>query len=258
MSKKRLSTFNVLGIEFFSGSYKKVIETISFWIERNEKRYICVTSVHGVVESQRNKDLFKIHRQAGMVVPDGMPIVWMGKLMGFSHTRRIYGPDLFLHMCEEVEKRRYRVFFYGTTKKTLVKLRKALLNQYPRLKIGGILAPPFRKLKDEEIRTVRKKIDKVKPQLIFIGLSTPKQEFWMQENIKHLNANVLIGVGAAFDFIAGIKLQAPRWIQNSGFEWLYRLAQEPRRLWGRYSTIIPLFFYFLVKDKLTYSQESDN
>lgn len=258
MSKKRLSTFDVLGIEFFSGSYKKVVETISLWIKRNEKRYVCVTSVHGVVESQRNKDLLKIHQKAGLVVPDGMPIVWMGKLMGFSHTKRIYGPDLFLYMCEEAEEQGYRIFFHGTTEKTLRKLRKNLISKYPKIKVVGQHAPPFRKLNTTEISEERNMIKKSKSDIVFVGLSTPKQEIWMRENVNKLEVNVLIGVGAAFDFVAGNVKQCPVWIQNIGFEWLYRLVQEPRRLFSRYISIIPLFFFYLINEYLIHVKENDN
>lgn len=235
------------GIRFFPYSAGDVIRKITYWIEHEQKHYICVTSLHGLVASQFDKDLFKAHSQSGLTVPDGVPLVWIGKLLGYRKTSRIYGPDLFLLTCKELEKKSYGVFLYGTTKRTLEKLKMNLQDRFPKLNIVGDYSPPFHKLSTQEEIQIRGIINKARPHVVWVGLSTPKQEEWMARNIKYLNTNVLIGVGAAFDFIAGNIPQAPSWMQKVGLEWFFRLIQEPKRLWRRYLKTGLLFIYLLIK-----------
>ncbi|MGH7879262.1 MAG: WecB/TagA/CpsF family glycosyltransferase, partial [Candidatus Binataceae bacterium] len=203
--------------------------------------YVCVTSVHGVVESQRDESLRLIHNNAGMVTPDGMPLVWVSRLMGFRQTQRVYGPDLMLAVCERAAARGYRHFFYGGGPGVAERLSERLCNRYPGLRVAGIHSPPFRALSPAEDCAVVEQINSSGADIVWVGISTPKQERWMAAHVRRLNAAALIGVGAAFDFHAGLKKQAPRWMRRSGLEWTFRLATEPRRLWRRYLASNPVF-----------------
>ncbi len=217
-------------------------------IREKKHQYICVTSAHGFTLSQQNSGLRSIYRKAYLIVPDGMPLVWIGRFLGHKQTSRIYGPDLFLSLCSLCEKQSLTIYLYGTTDATLLKLKTSLLKRYPRLKIVGMFAPPFRNQTHNEKKKVRSDINRVNPNIVFIGLSTPKQEYWMSENHNALNANMLIGVGAAFDFIAGTVPQAPPWVREAGLEWSFRLLQEPKRLWKRYLIGNTKFIAILIKE----------
>lgn len=231
-----MAKYNAFDLKFYSGSVSGVLMQVSEWIKKDAHEYICVSGAHGVVESQRNSLVFQAHKAAGLVVPDGMSLVWTGRIMGFRNTERIYGPDLFLALCEKAEKEKWNIFLFGTTPETLTKLARQLTGRYPSLRIVGCLAPPFRPVHPNEDTKYIEVINRSKAHIVFVGLSTPKQEIWMRDHHSTLRANVLLGVGAAFDFIAGTKKQAPVWVQRSGFEWLFRFFQEPRRLW--YRTIV--------------------
>ncbi len=245
-----MNVCNMFGLKFFSGSISGVVQQIAGWISRKEHAYICVTGAHGVVESRRNPLVFRAHAEAALVVPDGMPLVWISRWLGFPKTQRIYGPDLFIASCDEAQKKRWRIYLYGTTQETLTALTMHLHLRFPRLIICGAYAPPFRQLTPEEDKHITERIRTAKPHVVFVGLSTPKQEMWMHAHIHMAHANVYIGVGAAFDFVAGTRRQAPRWVQRSGFEWLFRLLQEPRRLWYRYTVQNIYFLYLAAKEVL--------
>jgi N-acetylglucosaminyldiphosphoundecaprenol N-acetyl-beta-D-mannosaminyltransferase len=239
--------YSFAGLSIFTGSIADTVRQMGQWIRQKKHAYICVTGAHGVVEAQRESDVMSAHTQAELVVPDGMPLVWMGKAVGYKNTQRIYGPDLLLAVCKEAQRREWKIFLYGTTKGTLQKLKEKLLAMFPRLYIVGEYAPPFRALTTAEDSMIVKTINKVAPQIIFVGLSTPKQELWMQKHVEKLKANTLIGVGAAFDFIAGTKKQAPSWVRRVGFEWLFRLAQEPKRLSKRYFVSNVMFISLILR-----------
>jgi N-acetylglucosaminyldiphosphoundecaprenol N-acetyl-beta-D-mannosaminyltransferase len=219
---------------------------IKRWIDGRLKQYVCVTSVHGIIESQSDPVLRTIHNSAGLVTPDGMPLVWLSRLSGKSGVSRVYGPDLMLELCSRGETHKWRHFFYGATQDTLDCLTKRLQAKYPAIQVVGTIAPPFRSLTEMEAANVTSEINAASPDIVWVGLSTPKQERWMDAFRERLNAPVLIGVGAAFDMHAGKLSQAPRWIQRSGFEWMYRLCMEPRRLWKRYLKNNPLFVALLI------------
>lgn len=248
--------FRFADIRIFSGGPGSLVSTVDSWVKKGVHAYVCFLGAHGVVESLNNSKAKSALNSADLVVPDGMPLVWLGKLMGYKDTKRIYGPDAMLAMCELSQKRRYKIFLYGTTESTLIKLIKKLLWLFPRLHIVGSYAPPSQALSQDEVTKIQTYINKADPQILFVGLSTPKQELWMQTNVKNLCANVLMGVGAAFDFIAGTKPQAPIWMRSSGMEWLYRLLCEPRRLWHRYTVMNMQFVWIVVKHFLTYEKEN--
>jgi N-acetylglucosaminyldiphosphoundecaprenol N-acetyl-beta-D-mannosaminyltransferase len=240
---------NILGVGVSAVNLPIALQVIDTWIERRVPSYVCVTGVHGVMESQRDDGLRRIHNAAGMVTPDGMPMVWLSRMHGHAHVERVYGPDLMLAACgitgearrAGIAVERYRHFLYGGTDDTLARLSARLIERNPRLQIVGAYAPPFRPLTATEDDAVIATINGVQPDLVWVGLSTPKQERWMAEHVGKLTAPALIGVGAAFDFHSGSKRQAPVWMQRSGLEWLYRLSTEPGRVWKRYLVNNPTF-----------------
>jgi N-acetylglucosaminyldiphosphoundecaprenol N-acetyl-beta-D-mannosaminyltransferase len=193
------------------------------------------------MECYRHLDLRTIYNASGLTTPDGMPLVWLAHLKGYSDVSRVYGPDLMLALCEHSIERGYAHYFYGGSSTTLEQLVANLTHHFPGLKIAGIDSPPYRPLTPDEDAKIVDKINAANPDILWVGLGAPKQERWMAAHIDRLCAPALIGVGAAFDFHAGLKPQAPRWMQQSGLEWFFRLINEPRRLWRRYLTDNPLF-----------------
>jgi N-acetylglucosaminyldiphosphoundecaprenol N-acetyl-beta-D-mannosaminyltransferase len=232
---------NVLGVGVSAITLEMAVDIIEKWIASREPHYVCVTGFHGIMESWRDKELRRIHNRAGLVTPDGMPLVWLSRLKGFPHVKRVYGPDLMLALCKRSVVKDYRHFFYGGAEGVPELLASVLQKRFPGLQVAGTFSPPFRPLTPEENEQVVRMINDVAPDIVWVGLSTPKQERWMAEHVGRLTAPVLIGVGAAFDFLTGRKPQAPRWMQRAGLEWLFRLSTEPRRLWKRYLPNIPVF-----------------
>jgi N-acetylglucosaminyldiphosphoundecaprenol N-acetyl-beta-D-mannosaminyltransferase len=232
--KPSFPKLNVFGVPVSAINMEIAIQTIDGWIQRRETSYICVTGVHGVMESQRDAKLKMIHRAAGLVTPDGMPLVWICRLLGLKQVERVYGPDLMIRLSEESLRRGYSSYYFGGGPGIADRLAACLSAKFPGLKVSGTWTPPFRPLSEEEDEAIVDSINSSKADIVWVGLSTPKQEYWMSEHRSKLQAPVLIGVGAAFDFHAGAKAQAPRWMQRSGLEWLFRLLTEPRRLWKRY------------------------
>lgn len=231
------------GLEIYSGTLDSAVQYTRECIVKNRHIYVCVAGAHGLAESYRQKSIFTAHKQAAMIVPDGVPLVWVGNALGYKNTHRIYGPDLALSIANMSEQRGYSIYLYGSTTKTLIRLKGALKALYPSLRIIGSYAPPFRTLTREEHALVIRRINRANPNIVFVGLGTPKQELWMNTFSKSLNANVLLGIGAAFDFIAGTKKQAPIWMRQVGLEWLFRLIQEPTRLFSRYIVSNIMFVY---------------
>ena len=211
-----ISRANILGVGVSSLDMPAAVATIEQWISRREQHYVCITSVHGVIESQYDESLRCIHNNAGMVTPDGMPLVWVSRMMGFHRTSRVYGPDLMLAVCERAQQRGFSHFFYGGGPGVPQRLIERLSRLYPALRVAGSYSPPFRQLTPEEDRHVVEQINSSGADIVWVGLSTPKQERWMAAHVEKLNAPVLVGVGAAFDFNAGLKRQAPQWMRKSG------------------------------------------
>ena len=232
---------DVLGVGISAIDPADALGEVTRWIDNGIQHYVCVTGVHGVMESQGDAELLRIHNESGLTTPDGMPMVWAAKLAGAKNTQRVYGPDLMLAVCERAAQRDWSCFLYGATDAVLDQLRANLSDRYPGLKIVGTHSPPFRPLTPEEDDAVVREINASGAHIVWVGLSTPKQERWMASHIGRVNAPALFGVGAAFDIHAGNLKQAPRWMQRSGLEWLFRLASEPRRLWRRYAVNNPRF-----------------
>lgn len=232
---------NILGVGVSAIDTSIALNVVDEWISRNESHYVCVTGVHGIMESYRKETVREIHNAAGLVVPDGMPLVWLSRLKGFHHVARVYGPDLMLALCERSIDRGYRHFLYGGASEVPEQLAARLQSQLPGLKIVGAYSPPFRALEPDEDEQVVETINSARPDIVWVGISTPKQEVWMAQHVGRLRAAILIGVGAAFDFHAGLKRQAPRWMMRAGLEWMFRMIQEPKRLGPRYLFNNPLF-----------------
>lgn len=234
---------DILGVLVSPIDMKVALDRVESWIRQRSSQYVCVTGTHGVIESQADEELRGIHNRAGLVAPDGMPLVWFCRALGFKHTARVYGPDLMRQLTAVSAVRGYRQFYYGGNDGVAEMLSRTLQKVHPKLEVAGTHTPPFRPLTPEEDEAVIEKINALKPDILWVGLSTPKQEYWMAAHANRLDVPVMIGVGAAFDFLAGLKSQAPAWMQRSGLEWFFRLVTEPRRLWRRYLTIVPQFIF---------------
>lgn len=241
---------NILGVGISALTMRRTLAVIDDWITRSERRYVCVATVHSVMEAQRDPALRDILNRSGLTTPDGMPLVWLSRWLGFPDVERVYGPDLLLALAEHGVDRGYRHFFYGGAPGVAERLAARLRERFPGIRIAGTHTPPFRPLAPDEDVAIVEVINGLKPDIVWVGLGCPKQERWMAEHVGRLEAPVLIGVGAAFDFHAGFKRQAPRWMQRHGLEWLFRLAQEPGRLWRRYLVYNP-WFVLLVMLQLT-------
>jgi N-acetylglucosaminyldiphosphoundecaprenol N-acetyl-beta-D-mannosaminyltransferase len=241
-----------LGVQVSAIDTHSAMAMLDGWIQAGRSEYVCVTGVHGIMESRRDPVLRRIHNAAGLVTPDGMPLVWMAHRLGFPDVRRVYGPDLMQNMTELSSKRGYRNYYFGGRPGIAERLREIMVGAYPGLRVVGTLSPPFKTPSLPEDAAMVEAINEAEPDIVWVGLSTPKQERWMASHRERLNAPLLIGVGAAFDFLSGEKRQAPAWMQQSGLEWLFRMATEPRRLAGRYIRNNPAFLLLAAHQLLTY------
>jgi N-acetylglucosaminyldiphosphoundecaprenol N-acetyl-beta-D-mannosaminyltransferase len=218
------------------------MDWIDATVRSGGRGYVCVAATHTVVACQDDAGLHDAVHGAALVLPDGQPLVWALRALGHPIRRRVYGPDLMAAYCGRSATTGIRLFLYGGRNQgALVQLALNLRRRYPGVQIVGGYSPPFRELSAEEQDVVVAEINQAAPDVVWVGIGVPKQEKWMAAMRDRLRAPVLIGVGAAFDFHAGLVPQAPRWMQNAGLEWLYRLIQEPGRLWRRYLTHNPRF-----------------
>ncbi len=237
---------NILGVGISVINLETALTAIAGAVKNRAKGYICVTGVHGVMEAQESAAFRDILNRSFLNTPDGMPMVWLGKLRGHRSMSRVYGPDLMHDVFTWSRAAGCSHFFYGGLPGVAEELRRNMEAKYPGIIVCGCHSPPFRPLDAAEEAEFIGTIDRLRPDFIWVGLSTPKQEKFMAEYLPKLNTTLMVGVGAAFDFYAGRTRQAPRWIQRSGFEWLYRLCQEPGRLWKRYLKNNPLFVMKLI------------
>ena len=232
---------NVLGVGISILNLACARDVITEAISSNRKGYISVTGVHGISEAQDDPDFRRVLNRSLLCTPDGMPTVWMGKLAGHKEMDRVYGPDLMKLLCQTGVAHGWKHFLYGGASGVAEELKAKLETRFPGIKIAGTYTPPFRPLDSNEERDLIERVERARPDLFWVGLSTPKQERFMAAYLPKLQTKLMLGVGAAFDFHAGKVKQAPRWIQRSGLEWAYRIGQEPRRLWKRYARNNPLF-----------------
>ncbi|MEN9675518.1 MAG: hypothetical protein RIS76_1414 [Verrucomicrobiota bacterium] len=234
---------NVLGVGISVLNLDTVVGVLAAALAAGRRGYVTVTGVHGVIESQTDEPLRRIHNASLLSTPDGMPMVWMGRLAGHRTMGRVYGPDLMERVFEWSRTGGATHYFYGGNVGVAEELKARLETRFPGIRIVGTYTPPFRPLTEAELAALSADVARLRPDFLWVGLSTPKQERFMAEHVHKLDARILVGVGAAFDFFAGRVQQAPRWIQRSGFEWLYRLTRDFKRLWPRYSRIVPLFLW---------------
>lgn len=256
---QRPTRVNVLGVGVSAINMKMALEIIQGWLARQDANYVCVTGVHGIMESQRDETLRQIHNKAGLVTPDGMPLVWLSRWKGFEQADRVYGPDLMLAVCEASAAHGTRHFLFGGAEGVPQQLADNLQRRFPGLAVAGAFSPPFHPLTPEEDAQIVDMLREARADVIWVGLGTPKQERWMAAHSNLLPGSVMIGVGAAFDFHTGRARQAPEWMRRKGLEWFYRLMTEPRRLWQRYLINNPLFVSLVLVQALglrKYSLES--
>ncbi|MCH2024206.1 MAG: WecB/TagA/CpsF family glycosyltransferase [Verrucomicrobiales bacterium] len=241
---------NVLGVGISPINLDTAFEIINAAIRSELQGYVGVTGVHGVTEAQSDSSFKQILNNTFLNTPDGMPMVWYGKILGHEGISRVYGPDLMLRICSESVENGIRHFFFGGREGVAEKLRDKLTKKFPGLEVVGTYTPPFRPLSENEERSVRDIINSSGAHCVWVGLSTPKQEKFMSKILGRFGkggdrsfegAKIFFGVGAAFDFHAGLIPQAPSWLQSCGMEWFYRLCKEPKRLWRRYLKNNPLF-----------------
>jgi len=236
----RRTTGLVLGVQVDSFSEEQALARVLAWTARAESRYVAICDAHVIVRASRDESFRRIINGADMATPDGTPVAWMLRRTGFSGQRRISGPDLMWVLCERCAASGVSIYLYGGTETTLAALSRRLRHAFPNLLIAGAESPPSRLLSEEEDAAATARINASGARLVFVGLGCPKQEHWMAAHQGRVNA-VALGVGAAFDFHAGTVKRAPRWIREHGFEWLWRLCAEPRRLWRRYLVTNTLF-----------------
>lgn len=233
----------VLGVPVSTIDMDQAVGTILGWISERKANYVCVRDVHGIMRAQDDPSLLEIHERAGMVTPDGMPLVWLARSRGHSQTKRVCGADLVDAMCRASVATNVGHFFYGGKPGVARRMAATLSTRHPGLKVTGIETPPFEPLTEMEDNELTERLAASSPGIIWVGLSTPKQEFWMRDHVDRIPGATLIGVGAAFDFYAGDVKRAPAWMHKNGFEWLHRLMSEPRRLWRRYLVLAPRFVW---------------
>jgi len=249
---------NVLGVQVSAIAMPDAIATLARWIATGERKYVCVTGVHGVVESLDDPMLRDIHNRAGLVTPDGMPLVWLGHRAGHSAMARVYGPDLLIAAITAPALQTARHYFFGSTSEVLVALMERVRKLAPDTLICGSHSPPFHDVTQVQDAALVDEINAARPDIVWVGLGTPRQERWMAAHCGRIEAGALVGIGAAFDFIAGTRRQAPRWMQRSGFEWLFRMLQEPRRLAPRYLRNNPRFLWHIALQRIGLQRRETN
>ncbi len=249
------SSFRVLGVPVAAKQIPDVIKQIEDWIASGQTcHFVAFTGLHGISEANKDSQFKSILNAADLVVPDGMPLVWLGRLHGHSLGRRVYGPELMETFCRETRSQ-YRHFFYGGAPGVAESLATSLRERFG-IVVAGTYSPPFRDLTEEEDEAIVGRVHEAAPDLLWVGLSTPKQERWMHDHRTRLRVPVLLGVGAAFDLNSGRLRQAPTWMRECGLEWLFRLLAEPRRLWRRYLVTIPSAIWSISRE-VVYSRKAD-
>ena len=246
---KSYPTINILGMNILAMNKDKILAEIIHRIKSKKRGYICLPNVYSAVLFQKNEHFRNAMFAADFLIPDGLPLVWVSALKG-QRIDRIRGSDVMLTLCQLSSENGLSHYFYGGEPGIPEKLAAELKKKFPRLNVLGMYSPPFHLLTPEEDKEIVRGINEAEPDILWVALGNPKQEIWMYEYRNKLNVPVMIGVGAAFDFLSGNVKQAPKWIQDSGFEWLFRLAHEPRRLWKRYLWGNTMFFILVFMDLL--------
>lgn len=248
--ERRVDTFDVLGTPIGAVRPDDVLGFVDDMIEAEESEYVCVCSVNNVMSARDDEELARIHHEAGLCIPDGFYLAKIGQRRRPGEVERIRGTDLTWRLAEHAAEQGYSMFLYGAAPGVPEQMAANLTDEHPDLEVAGTHSPPFRPTTPEEDAAEIAMINEADPEILLVGLPTPKQDRWMAEHVDRVNANVMFGVGAAFDFVAGNKEQAPRWIRENGFEWLYRFTQEPTRLWRRVIVQGPKFVGLVTLQKV--------
>jgi N-acetylglucosaminyldiphosphoundecaprenol N-acetyl-beta-D-mannosaminyltransferase len=237
---------NVLGVKISAIDLKSAVDLADRWIESATGHgYICATGVHGVMEAHADSEVRRILNHAFINAPDGMPMTWVGRLQGFRTMDRVFGPDLMAAMCQLSVERGYRSFLYGGKPGVADFLSKTLQSKFPGIQVVGTYTPPFRSLTPEEEKEVLIRVRESRPHILWVGLSTPKQERFMAQYVDSLQVPLMVGVGAAFDYHTGSIRDCSPWVKRAGLQWLHRLVQNPRHLWRRYLRNNPAFLWHI-------------
>lgn len=247
--KRHLPHTDVIGIKVTSAPFMVLSMVILRWAKKHESRYICVANTHMLIEAHRNDDFRKVLKNADMITPDGMPLVWMLKVFRKGKQDRVAGLDLLQYLCQQASEHNVSIFFLGSISCILQKMRNRLKKEFPHLSIAGMEPLPFRPLTTEENQALIKRVNESGAGIVMVALGCPKQEYWMASHKNQIRA-AMIGLGGAFPVYAGLRCRAPFFIRKMGLEWFFRLIQEPRRLWKRYVTTIPTFIYLSMKQIL--------
>jgi len=243
---------DVLGVRVHVVEIPDALNCMETWLGDAEStcRYVVATGMHGVMHAQKDPEFMDIINSADMFVADGISLVWLARVKGFRLRKRVSGADLMSAFLPLAEKKGYSVFFYGDTDETLQALQERLSERHPNLKIAGTYSPPFRSITPEEDAQEVQLINDSGANVVWVGLGLPKQERWMAAHKDQLEAQVMVGVGAAFKFASGRVRRAPSWIGDNGFEWLWRFIQEPRRVWRRVFIDLPQFTWLVALELL--------
>ena len=247
----------ILGVPLAVTDYDRTLDWIDAAVALGAREYLCVAAVHTVMESREDDALREAVDGAAFTVPDGQPLAWALRKLGHDIDARVYGPELMDRACARSAGSGQRHYLYGgRDEKVLAQLAANLLDRHPGLELAGGWSPPHRPLDDAELDEIAARINAARPDVVWVGIGVPKQEKWMAAMRDRLDAPVLVGVGAAFDFHAGLVSQAPRWMQSTGLEWAYRLLQEPGRLWRRYLRYNPRFVLGFLRQWLAHRRPS--
>ena len=240
----------VLDVKIFDQNIPSAVNLVFQQIASGQKSNLCIsaTGAHGIIEAYKNPSFKNLLNSFYLNLPDGMPTVWVGNLKGFKQIERCYGPDFFEALLSKSSKMPIQHFFCGGKEGVAIQLKNSCHINFDNYNISGTFSPPFRELSDTEIRTLATQMNDAGADIIWVGLSTPKQEIFAKRLSEVSNAHFIITVGAAFDFFTGNVKQAPKWVQKSGLEWFFRLLMEPNRLFKRYFEIVPLFLWLHIKE----------
>jgi N-acetylglucosaminyldiphosphoundecaprenol N-acetyl-beta-D-mannosaminyltransferase len=245
MNRFKRPAAKLLGISVEALNMELALNRIARELEARRKGYICMAGVHGIMEAHRDAELAAIYAGSSITMPDGTPTVWVGRWQGHKAMQRVAGPDLMLEIFRRKEFAGCTHFLYGGEERVAEQLRDRFTRRFPWACIVGTYTPPFRDLNAEEERSLIARIRKLKPDIIWVGISTPKQERFMHRYLHRLDTTLMFGVGAAYDFHTGRIHDAPQWIKTIGMQWMHRLLQDPRRLWKRYLRNNPAFLWHI-------------
>lgn len=240
---------NILGVDFDLIDYEQAVETVAEWRQTAKRSYITITNPHSVLMCHRDEEMHNATTRAGLVLPDGTGIIWAANILSYRHNGRVTGPTLMLKLCDWGRKKGLRHFFYGGAEDVADKLAEGLSKKYSGLQVAGTYSPPFRKLTEQEDAEIVDLINAAKPDILWVGLGAPKQEKWMADHVGIISATTMIGVGAAFDFHSGNVKWAPAIARKLGIEWLWRLAENPKRMWRR-NLDSPVFLAKVIAQKI--------